>query len=336
VADIVSFGSDKPPRPPPRRVIVGGVVVLSAALLVVAAVVASRGGGKTDGAAPAPASPALTVTPVTPETTGPPCLPVGWAQRPAVAKSPAALVIGPPQAGREGGLERCDRTAVDGPWTVVVRRPDGSLGRHGAVVTFPVHAPTGGRGVRVGKASGKAGSGSVVWPVAGAYARVRGDLAEHELISIAAGTAVAGGRPSVSAPAGYLVVSAGPYRPPVIHEVRYGSAEVGEGGALGGGLTYTGVLSGGGFEDQLYAVQTQDGGIIDGKPAVMSPVFGGNATLAWEPSPGLVAYVGYSGAAADDVAVAALRRLAGKARALTGAEFHALHPPTADQTNDPG
>jgi hypothetical protein len=165
---------------------------------------------------------------------------------------------------------------------------------------------------------------------------VRGDLAEHELISIAAGTAVAGGRPSVSAPAGYLVVSAGPYRPQVIHEVRYGSAEVGEGGALGGGLTYTSVLSGGGFEDQLYAVQTQDGGIIDGKPAVVSPVFGGNATLAWEPSPGLVAYVGYSGTAADDVAVAALRRLAGKARALTGAEWQALHPPTADQTNDHG
>jgi hypothetical protein len=336
MADIVSFGSDKPPRLPPRRVIVGGVVVLSAAVLVVAGVVASRGGGRTDGAAPAPASPALPVTPVAPETIGPPCPPVGSAQRPTVAEAPAGLVIGQPRAGREGGLERCDRTAVDGPWTVVVRRRDGSLGRHGAVVTFPVNAPADGRGVRVGTASGTAESGSVVWPVAGAYARVRGDLAERELIAIAAGTTVAGGRPRVSAPAGYLVVSAGPYRPPVIHEVRYGSAEVGEGGALGGGLTYTGVLSGGGFEDQLYAVQTHNGGIIGGKPAVMSPVFGGNVTLAWEPSPGLVAYVGYSGAVADDQAVAALQRLAGKTRPLTGAEWQALHPSIADQTNDPG
>ena len=45
------------------------------------------------------------------------------------------------QSGAAGsGLDRCDRTAVDGPWTVVVRRPGGSLGRQGAVVTFPADA----------------------------------------------------------------------------------------------------------------------------------------------------------------------------------------------------
>lgn len=35
-------------------------------------------------------------------------------------------------------LTRSDPTAVKGPWTVVVRRADGSLGRYGAVVTYPV------------------------------------------------------------------------------------------------------------------------------------------------------------------------------------------------------
>jgi hypothetical protein len=131
-------------------------------------------------------------------------------------------------------------------------------------------------------------------------------------------------------------VATGPYRPPTIHELRYGSTAVGEQAALGDGLTYTGVTSGGGFEDQLYAVPTDNGGLVNGKPAVVSPVCGGNATLAWEPTPGVVAYNGYSGSLLDAKAITALHRLAGQARALTSTEWQATHPQTIDQINEPG
>jgi hypothetical protein len=332
VADIVSFGPDKPRRPPPRRLIVAGVIALSAGALTTIAIFASGNHHAPSRATPTPASPTVPV----PAAGGPPCQPVGWAQSPAVADALAGLLLDGASAGDGSALDRCDRTAVDGPWTVVIRRPDGSLGRHGAVVTFPVSAPTAARSVNVDGAIGKAEAGAVTWPVAGAYARIRGDLTETELIAIAAGTTVGNGRPAVHPPAGYTVVSTGPYRPPTIHEARYGSPSVAEQAALGDGLTYTGVASGGGFEDQLYAIRTDDGGLVNGRPAVVSPVFGGNATIAWEPSPGVVAYVGYSGAQLDGKAIAALRRLAGRARALTNTQWQALNPQTIDQTNEPG
>lgn len=331
--DIISFGSDKPRRPPPRWLVVVGAIVLSIVVIAVTVVLVIG-----DRRPPGAASPGPSPTASAREVAVPPCLPVGWAQSPPVADPMAGLLIERAAigAGANAGLERCDRAAVDGPWTVVVRRPDGSLGKHGAVVTFPVGAPTVGRNVNVDGRIGKAGTRMVMWTLAGAHARIRGDLSEAELIAIAARTTVVARRPAVDPPAGYAVVSTGPYRPPTIHEARYGSAEVGEQAALGNGLTYTGVTSGGGFEDQLYAIHTNNGGLIDGRPAVVSPVFGGNATLAWEPTPGVVAYVGYSGAELDDEAIAALQRLAGHARALTSIEWQATNPQTIDQINEPG
>jgi hypothetical protein len=139
----------------------------------------------------------------------------------------------------------------------------------------------------------------------------------------------------VDPPAGFTVVARGPYRSPAVHQLRYASAAVGEQAALGAGLTYTGVTSGGGFEDQLYAVPTTDGGLVHGRPSVVSSVSGGNATLAWEPAPGLVAYVGYSGGTPGAETVAALHRLATRTRALSHAEWRAAGPLTVDQTNEP-
>ncbi|WP_406070420.1 hypothetical protein [Micromonospora sp. NBC_01638] len=248
----------------------------------------------------------------------------------------AGLLIDRVPAEVGSTLEQCDRTAVNGPWTVVVRRPDGSLGRSGAVVTFPVGAPKVGHSVGVGAVIGRAEGGMVEWPIAGAYARIRGDLSEAELIAIAARTTVVAGRPVVHQPAGYAVVSTGPHRSLTIHQVRYGSARVGEQEALGSGLTYTGVTSGGGFEDQLYAARTDDAGPVHGRQAVVSIELGGNATLAWEPAPGIVAYVGYSGPQLDEEAVAALRRLAERTRVLTSSEWRATNPQIIDQINEPG
>ena len=152
-------------------------------------------------------------------------------------------------------------------------------------------------------------------------------------MAIAARTSVVGRRPILRPWTGYAVVWSGPYRPPAVREVRYSSTAVGEGAALGDGLTYVGVASGGGFEDQLYTQHARGAGLVDGKPAMVSPVYGGNATVAWEPAAGLVAYVGYSGTGLGEDAVAALRRLANRTRALTRTEWLATRPQALEPVN---
>lgn len=339
MSDIISFGPDRPWRPP-RWLIVVGLVALSGVVLASTAIFAFRDGTGRRSAPPPAATPtgSLTGGAAVPsaEPPGPACLPVGSAQTPAPTESVAGLRIDRTPAGTGSALDRCDRTAVDGPRTMVVRGPGGSLGRQGAVVTFPAEPLRAGRGVAVGGVTGTAANGMVTWPVAQNHARIRGDLNEADLIAIAVRTTVVDGRPSLDPPAGFTVVASGPYRPPTIHELRYGTAAVGERAALGDGLTYTGVTSGGGFEDQLYAMPARDGGPVNGRPTVVSSVSGGSATLAWEPAPGLVAYVGYSGSEPDDAAIAALRRLAGRTRVLNDSEWLAANPQTVDQTSEPG
>lgn len=164
--------------------------------------------------------------------------------------------------------------------------------------------------------------------------RVRGDLPQSELIAVAVATRVVSGRPVVESPPGLSVTATGSSRPPYIHEARYGSAETGEANELSGGLTFTGVARCGGLEDQLYAGRVRTAGTVNGKPAVITSALGGNGALAWEPVPGVVAYIGYSGAPLDEGAVAALRRLAARARLLSPGQWQATGPTTSDQIND--
>ncbi|WP_147315685.1 hypothetical protein [Asanoa ferruginea] len=329
MSDVISFGSDGPRRPP-RWLI---AITLCAVVVAVVAFVAFRGRLAQQAAPPpaptsAPTTDAVDLTP----PSGPPCVPVGRGQQPA----PTTEVAGLRLADTGSASVSCDRAALDGPWTVVVRRPNGSLGRHGAVVTFPVDPPAPGRPVMVGGVRAVAAARLVTWPVAGAHAQVRGDLSQADLIAIAAATKVVDDRPTVSPPAGLRVVASGPYRPPSIHELRYGGESVGEGAIFGGGLVYTGVTSGGGFEDRLFAApDVVDVGPVDGFPAVVSTVAGGNATLAWEPQPGVVVYVGYSGPELSDTTIAALRRLATRSQLLDNAAWQATAPQTIDQQNDP-
>jgi hypothetical protein len=319
VADIISFGPDEPPRRGPRR------LLAVAALLVTGAGVAAVAGLREDRepsvATSAPATAAVASD----------CRPVTVATSPATSGPPAGLIVDGACATGSSLLRR-DRTAeVDGPWTVVVRGPGGSLGRGGAVVTFPVAAPPAGPRDKAGRA---AEPGAVTWPVSGAHARVRGDLSEEQLIAIAARTTIVDRRPRVRPPAGFTVVSDGPYRSPAVHEIRYGTHDLGEQDALGHGLTFTCVTAGGGLEDQLYAVDTdRDGGLVGGRPAVVTSEFGGNAAIAWEPAPGVIAYIGYSGVQLTDESVAALRRLAGRGRLLTAGQWQERGQVTVDQTN---
>ncbi|MFG1997377.1 hypothetical protein ACGFJ7_46115 [Actinoplanes sp. NPDC048988] len=290
MTDIVSFGPDKPPRRFPVAVAVVGVLALAVAFLFL-----NRDGGEQ----PAP----VTLTPSS--CTG---VPARGAPAALTGASPVAIVIdGACAAGT--GLERRDTTAAGGPWTVLVRRAGGSLGHDGAVVTYPV--------------SGAASTRQMVVKALGAaHVRVRGDLPAADLRAIADRVRLSGGRPVVSPPPGLSVVASGTYRPASIHEVRYGSADVGEREALGGGLTFTGVAAAGGYEDHLYA--TGD----------LTSVFGGNAAIAWEPKPGLIAFIGYSGSERTEAADQALRRLAARARAINGDGWRAMTPVVAPQSND--
>ncbi|MFF1542570.1 hypothetical protein [Streptomyces sp. NPDC058291] len=318
---MLSSGPDRPPR---RLIVVAAAVALSAALA--AGILTASGSDERDRAATghsSPASPSGSAFPDGPDAA------VGAGQ------TPGLVITGLPLP-RNATLVKRDRTARAGPWTVVVRGADGSLGRHGAVVTFPVAPATDGRPVRVGDVTGRARGREITWPVGGSYARVRGDLAPSRLIAVAAGTAVVSGRPAVDPPPGLSVASQGTSRPTYLLEARYSSRATGESDGLSGGLTFTGVARCGGLEDQLFAARVRSAGTVHGKPAVVTSAVGGNGALVWEPTPGVVAYVGYSGALFGDGAVAALRRLAARSRLLTPAQWRATAPVTNDQVNDFG
>lgn len=249
------------------------------------------------------------------------------------------IVIDHPPSDGFTTLDSYDGDAVKGPRSTVVRRRDGSLGRHGAVVTFPVPATTTGRRVRVGPVDGRSIPGELVWPVADGYARIRSDLPIADVLAIAAATSVRAGRPVVAAPPGFRVVASGTYRPVHVREVRYGAEEIP--GAEGlGGLVFAAVAGGGAVEDQLYLDRTNGtgptgAGTLRGRPAVFTSSFGGNLAIAWEPSPGVVAYVGYSGVQDSDESRATLRGLALRTHLLDEREWAATSPTVVEQEFEP-
>lgn len=179
------------------------------------------------------------------------------------------------------GLERSDPDAGSGPYAVVVRRVDGQLGAASAVITYPV----------ADDLSSGTNLSTLLVSRPGGRIRVRSvSLDADEVTAIANATEVIDGRPVVSLPASmdkYAVVAVGTERPAAIHETRYGCDAVGEAAALGG-LCYTGLTTSVGFEDALYGRGYQPGPLVQGHPSVVSTVGGGNATLAWEPQPGLI------------------------------------------------
>ncbi|MEV0729901.1 hypothetical protein [Polymorphospora sp. NPDC050346] len=319
--DVIENGPPEPRWTPPGWLATIAVTLVAA--VIVAGFLGLRGSGPDTPAAAGPDAPGAAASPgpatASPGTAAPaatpravPC-PVDLAGPATTAGPPvAALAIGDPGTPPGHGLERCDLDAQDGPWTAVVRRTSGVLGRGGAVVTYPVdRAPTPARTVPVGGVDADAGPGWLVWPLGDRHARIRGDLPEADLARIAAATTAAGGRPVVTAPAGFRVVHTGPYASPTVRQVRYGTVTLDEQAALGSGLVVVGLRTGGGLEDQMYVTNTVDAGLVAGRPArVFTGLLGGNAAIAWEPAPGLVGYVLYSGAKWHDAATAALRRLA--------------------------
>ena len=319
-------GDDEGPRAAgaPRGLI---FVAVLAGAIGLAVAISTLGGTSTQ---PPPRAPTTEIT-TRPDSTATPQI-----RRETVLPTIGGLALGGHHRG--GSLTRSDPGAVNGAWTVVVRRTDGSLGQRGAVVTYLAHTSDftdTGAPVRVGTAAGIAGRGFILWPLGDGHARVRGDLPSADLMRIAELTTVAAGRPLVRAPEGFRVIAVGPSRLPLIHEIQYSSSELGLRLALGDGITYTGLTSGGGFEDALYAAGATPAGRVQGVPAVVSTVQGGNGTLAWEPSPGVVAYVGWSGAEMSPKAFTALRTLAQGAHLLTPRQWLASKPDLNEQVNNP-
>jgi hypothetical protein len=261
------------------------------------------------------------------------------APTPSAGAGIAGLAIAGASADR-ATVDRHDPHANSGPWTVTVRRDDGSFGRHGAVVTFPVPDPGSAPSLPVGEAVGAVDGGTVLWPLARRWAQINGDLTRDQLVAIAIRTVIVDGRPRVRAPDGFTVTVTEPYRSPHISETRYG-------GDLPGvpafdGMLFVGVARGGGFEDRVYEDYTSSGtaavpaGRVDGRPAIHSRVPAGNGALAWQLTPGVVAFVGISGAFHDVSEVEGLRRVAELTRVLTPDRWQATKPQQEQQVNDFG
>ncbi|MEO5873374.1 MAG: hypothetical protein ABIS86_22455 [Streptosporangiaceae bacterium] len=304
MAEVLSSGPEGPRRTVPRWAVVGAVV------LAAAGVGAYQLRGE-EGAARPSAPPSLPESVALP-LGGPPAR-EGPAARVGRGETPGLLIDGP----TSGAVNRVDRGVATGPWSVTVRRFDGSFGRHGAVVTFPVPAA-------VDRA------GSFLWRLGNGFARVRGDLSAAELKAVADATTVGDGRPVVRAPHGFTVVSSGRYRGAETHETRYGAQDLAEADALGDGLVFTGVTRGGWFEDELYLARADYAGTVHARTAVASVQVGGNGGIAWEPAPGVVAYLGYSGSEFDRAAIEALLRLGVRSSLVPERDWRALHPQKVD------
>jgi len=245
----------------------------------------------------------------------------------------AAVVASVPVLG--GTLERFDSTAARGPWSVIVRPEDGAFGQHSAVITFPVTHQMSDPNVRVGTIAGELRGGTLWWRLGDGVARLQSDLPEVAMVKIADAVKLADEHPIIDPPKGFSVVASVPSRPERIREFRTGSTDVGEEAALGAGLTYVGVMEGAGFEDALLAQGAAEQlGIIDGSPAWLSEINGGNGTLAWELRPGVVAYVGWSGSSMTSAAGPALLRIAQRLTWLDAAAWMATGPQVVEQRND--
>ena len=219
-------------------------------------------------------------------------------------------------------LERWDCGALAGPWSVVIRATGGHFGVRSGIVTFP--AVSEGSGTPVAQPHGgvwNPGARILVWPLAGSHAQIVGDLVQTEMADLAMRITVEHGKPHLPALDGFAVTVTIPYGSPVVHEMRYGTGNLGQTSKLGNdGFVYTGVTSGASFESLAIESRAQPAGFVRGSPAIYSDN-GGTGLLAWEFATGLVAYIGYTSSVTQIDAADALRALADEGRLLTPAQW---------------
>jgi hypothetical protein len=285
MADELAGGSQRPSWRPSRR----HVLLISAVVVVVAAVVTTVVIWPTDHDQPA----ARQQTPL-------PCpLPAEAPQR-----SPHLTALALPAAGAT--LER--HVSKPHRWTTVIYGSKGGFGGGEAVITYPLGRPQRGPSYfswRAGKH----------WVVAHGFLSVPTSYLRRFVH-------ISHGRPVVRGLAGYRLTVTVPAEPVVTREIRYDAGQLGAAGEVLGGLVFTGVTRTGALDDWIVAGQPPQSGTVDGAPAVVTTIFGGNAALAWEPTAGTVAYIGYSGASLSSTTVAALHCLAEQSRSVSHSQWH--------------
>jgi hypothetical protein len=268
-----------------------------------------------------PAAVAITTSPDLPAAPAPD-VPIGVESLKRCPVQLGGLVVGEDLRVPGSALVRWDCDALKGPWSVVIRAAHGHFGVKSAVVTFPVDLV--GSGVPSTRPQGgvwNPGARMLVWPLGGFHAQIVGDVGQATLENLATRIAVEGGKPRFQALDGFKAEATTPYRSPVVHEMRYDTNDLGKASTLGGGLVFTGVTSEASFETLAFETHAKQAGLVRGSPAIYSEGQVGNGILAWEPAPGLVHYIGYSGAVSSADAVEALRALADKGRLLTPSQW---------------
>lgn len=257
----------------------------------------------------------------------------------AAVGGPSIAGAGPDQSYPAGTIERVDDDREPGPWTVVLRQPGSGLGGSGVTITYPVTLPPG-MTPDLGRSDDRGGIHRTalyrpLGPDRLALVTGSGSLPDGELSRVADAVGVLDGRLVVAdgllhGAQPYELVAAGLTRPAVVAEARYGCDSLGESEVLGA-LCYAGLTTSPGFESALYQVGFAVSGDVNGAPAVVSTVGGGNATLSWEIQPGVIAYVGYSGAGLGPDQVEALHRLAARFVLLDPAAWAATEPQAIPQ-----
>jgi hypothetical protein len=231
-------------------------------------------------------------------------------------------------------LDRRDPGAAGGPYSLVVRAKDGSMVQRTAVVTYlPKVVATVVVRPETIEASGVT---EHLMAREGGTLQVRAvGLTAAEISGISDATQVVNGRPEVrlSSLPDFSVVASGSWTPSTIRQARYGCADLGEIDTQG--LCYTGLTFSPGFEDALFEAGFKPGPLVTGRSSAISTVGGGSGTLAWEPRPGVIAYIGYSAnpLVSEPSTVDAMARLAERVRLLSPDEWSATNPTAVTQTN---
>jgi hypothetical protein len=179
----------------------------------------------------------------------------------------------------------------------------------------------------------------LIWPLAGSFAGIVGDLGQAPLADLAAHVTVESGRPRFSPVDGFTVAATTTIDPSVSHEMRYTSMELGQTSTLGWGQVWTVVLRGAALEGPALGGYRTPTGFVRGKPAVLfdtligtltgiGDVGGNGMTLAWESAPGEETYISFSGRMnsflIDAKSLEALRALADKGTVLTPTQWLSL------------
>jgi hypothetical protein len=231
-------------------------------------------------------------------------------------------------------LDRRDPDAAKGPYSVVVRAKDGSMIQRTAVITYLPNVVV--TVVVRPETTGASGVTELLSARENGTLRVRAvGLTPTEFTGISDATQVVDGRPSVtlSSLPEFSVVASGSWAPSTVREARYGCEAVGEVDTQG--LCYTGLTLSPGFEDALFEAGFQPGPLVTGRPSAVSMIGGGSGSLAWEPRPGVIAFVGYSAnpLVSEPTTVDAMARLAERALILSADEWTATNPAVSTQTN---